>query len=129
MDSQKVAELIKTLKRGLKSKNLKEVVEGVVTDLETLSVLPPISVVPPIELYRRALAQDRGPHFNFCVASSVATGKTTLVRAIAKAMADEDVITRIIVYTMNVITAKESFTVVCRNVFVYPFSETEIQKI
>ena len=43
-------------------------------------------------------------------------------------MADEDVITRIIVYTMNVITAKESFTGVCRNVFVYPFSETEIQK-
>ena len=38
-------------------------------------------------------------HFNFCVASAIRTGKTTLVVAIAKAMADAGRISQVLIFT------------------------------
>jgi hypothetical protein len=98
----RLTHILDGLKRGLTGENdLRESVMSAVAVLEGLT-RPPGTILPPNTLFQR---NPRTP-FNFCVASSTMSGKTVLVKAIAKSMVDAGVITSIWVFSADVVTAQ-----------------------
>ena len=61
-----------------------------------------------------------------CVASAIKSGKSTLVCALARALVSAGRVDRVVVFTADVLTAKEAFADVCATTLVGAYSEDAI---
>ena len=111
------------LARGLSGDDgdLRAVVEMAVEELRSLSCARADVVL----IVADVLAREDGP-FNVCVASAIKSGKSTLVCALARALVSAGRVDRVVVFTADVVTAKEAFADVCATTLVGAYSEDAI---